>query len=364
MKVFLCGDVMLGRGIDQILPSPGNPEIFEDYMQSALGYVRLAEKKHGPLRLPVDFAYVWGDAIAEMERMGAEARIINLETSITSDGRPWPGKGINYRMHPGNGPCLQAAGIDVCVLANNHTLDWDREGLRETLETLDRLGIGHAGAGADWESARRPAVVPMGEKRRVLVFAFGSESSGIPTDWEAREDRSGLHVLETRLDFLGEMRELLAAWKRDGDVAIASVHWGGNWGYQIPDWQAELAHALVEEAGFDMVHGHSSHHVKGIEVRNGRPILYGCGDFLNDYEGISGYEEFRSDLGLMYFPEWDDAGRLAALRMSPMRIRRFQVTRAGREDAQWLEGLLNREGRPLGTRVELAGDGTLELRWK
>jgi poly-gamma-glutamate synthesis protein (capsule biosynthesis protein) len=103
--------------------------------------------------------------------------------------------------------------------------------------------------------------------------------------------------------------------------------------------------------------------VKGIEVYRGRPILYGCGDFLDDYEGIRGYEEFRGDLGLLYFVRLDRAtGGLARLRMTPTRVSRFQVRRAHGDDAAWLARTLSREGRRFHTSVQRA-DGRLELRW-
>jgi poly-gamma-glutamate synthesis protein (capsule biosynthesis protein) len=114
----------------------------------------------------------------------------------------------------------------------------------------------------------------------------------------------------------------------------------------------------------DVVHGHSSHHPKGIEIYRDRLILYGCGDFLNDYEGIGGNESFRPDLALMYFPTLDAAtGRLARLALTATQIRHFRVNRARGEDAQWLAELLSREGRAFATRAELAPDGTLALRW-
>ena len=142
-----------------------------------------------------------------------------------------------------------------------------------------------------------------------------------------------------------------------------SIHWGGNWGYAIPPAQRSFAHALID-AGVDVVHGHSSHHPKGIEVYRDRLILYGCGDFLNDYEGIRGNESFRPDLALMYFPTLDAAtGRLARLTLAPTQIRHFRANRAQGEDARWLAELLSREGRAFGTRVELQPDGTLALRW-
>ena len=88
------------------------------------------------------------------------------------------------------------------------------------------------------------------------------------------------------------------AIERPGDVFVVSLHWGGNWGYGIPPAQADFAHALIDEAGVDVVWGHSSHHAKGIEVYHGKLVLYGAGDLINDYEGIAGHEEFRGDLVL------------------------------------------------------------------
>lgn len=365
MILFLCGDVMLGRGIDQALPHPASPELYEDYMRSAVDYLRLAEKANGAIPHPVDFAYVWGDAIGECGRMGAHVRIVNLETSITSDGTPWPAKGIHYRMHPANAPCLTAAGIDVCMLANNHVLDWGLPGLAETLDTLDGLGVRRAGAGRNLGEARAPALIDAGADGRAVVFGFGSRSSGIPPGWSAAPERPGLYVVEDRKDFIPELQHSLRALRRKGDIAVASIHWGPNWGYEIEGWQIGLAHRLIDEAGFDLVHGHSSHHVLGMEVWHGGLILYGCGDFVNDYEGIPGYEEFRPDLSLMYFPRWDPfTGALSGLRMTPMRMRRFQPRKASRDDGGWLANLLTREGYPFGTSVEQLRDGTLSLQWR
>jgi poly-gamma-glutamate synthesis protein (capsule biosynthesis protein) len=364
VTLFLGGDVMTGRGIDQILPHPSAPHLFEASVRSAIGYVQLAEQASGPIPRRVDFAYVWGDALAELARVDPDARIVNLETAVTTAEEAWPGKGIHYRMHPANVPCLTAARLDCCVLANNHVLDWGRTGLVETLETLQRAGIRTAGAGRDAAEAAAPAILELGMVR-VLVFAFGMESSGVPHDWAASHGRPGVNRLE---DLSGQAVESIArqvaAAKRPGDVVVLSIHWGSNWGSGIPAAQRTFARRLVDAAGVDVVHGHSSHHVKGIEIHNARPILYGCGDFLTDYEGIGGYEAFRDDLGLMYFPTLDAAtGRLARFVVTPTRLRRLQVTRAVDADAQWLLDTLNGEGRRLGTRAVPQPDGTFRLEW-
>ncbi len=364
ITLFLCGDVMTGRGINQILPHPGDPRLYESYVRTAKGYFRLAEELTGPFDTPVDFPYIWGDALDELNRIRPDVRIINLETSVTKSDDRAP-KCIHYRMHPDNIPVLTAAKIDCCALANNHVLDCGDAGLIETLETLERAEIATAGAGRDLDETASPAILEVPRKGRVLVFAYGSVTSGIPRSWGASRKRPGVNLLrDLSGKTIARIAQQVKSVKRQGDIAIASIHWGGNWGYHIPDDQKAFAHKLVDEAGVDIIHGHSSHHPKGIEVHNGKPILYGCGDFLNDYEGISGYEEFRSDLVLMYFASINPAkSRLTRLEMTPLRIQRFKLNRVNKEDAGWLSDRLNREGAELGTRVALARDNTLSLTW-
>ncbi|OGP78024.1 MAG: hypothetical protein A2V86_15070 [Deltaproteobacteria bacterium RBG_16_49_23] len=112
------------------------------------------------------------------------------------------------------------------------------------------------------------------------------------------------------------------------------------------------------------MHGHSSHHVKGFEVYHDRLILYGCGDFLNDYECIGGYEYYRADLGLMYFASVDPStGKLVRLQMTPTQIKYFKVNRASRDDALRLADILNREGKQFGTRVSWSKTNVLTLLW-
>lgn len=73
--------------------------------------------------------------------MRPDVKVINLETSITAGGDPWPNKGIHYRMHPRNVEVIQSAGVDCCILANNHVMDWGHAGLNDTLKTLTAAGI-------------------------------------------------------------------------------------------------------------------------------------------------------------------------------------------------------------------------------
>lgn len=365
IALFLCGDVMTGRGIDQILARPSDPTIHEGYLENAQEYVALAELRHGAIPRGVAAHYIWGDAIPELERIRADLRIVNLETAVTVSDE-WLPKGINYRMHPANVACLSAAAIDCCALANNHVLDWGERGLIETLETLERAGIRTAGAGRNRDAAEAPAMLALGGKGRVLVFSMGMASSGIPRNWAAGSARPGVDYLpDLSLRSVGEIARRVEAAKQPGDVVVLSIHWGANWGYRVADEERAFARALIDSARVDLVHGHSSHHPKGIEVHSGRLILYGCGDFITDYEGIRGHEAFRGDLGLMYLPVLEaGTGRLARLGMIATQMRRFQVRRAADADVRWLSAMLDREGRRFGTRSELLQDGRIELRWE
>jgi poly-gamma-glutamate synthesis protein (capsule biosynthesis protein) len=243
-------------------------------------------------------------------------------------------------------------------------LDWGYQGLSETLGTLNAAGIAHSGAGNDANEAMQPAVLNAPGNGRLLLFSFGSTTSGIPEDWRATSISPGVNLLDDLSDeTVTRMADQMRAHQQPGDLIVASIHWGGNWGYEIPREQVLFAHRLIEE-GVAIVHGHSSHHVKAIEVFRGRLILYGCGDFLTDYEGISGYEAFRGDLALMYFVELDPgSGELISARLVPMQMRRFRLERVSSSDAKWLCNLLNELGKRFDTQAHLDQDNSLRLGW-
>ena len=363
ITIFLGGDVMTGRGIDQILPHPSDPFIPEVYLKDAREYVRLAEGANGSIPTTASFSYIWGDALEEWERVAPDVKLINLETSITQSNDYWRGKGINYRMNPENIDCLTAAKIDCCSLANNHVLDWGYSGLVETITTLKTAQIKIAGAGQNLQSAETPAIMEVKGKDRAIAFSFGLTTSGIPVSWAAGKDKPGVNLLldlsERTVEYI---QKQVARVKQLGDVVVASIHWGGNWGYEIPSQQIAFAHQLIDHAGVDLIHGHSSHHVKGIEIYRERLIIYGCGDLIDDYEGISGYQAFRDDLGLMYFATLDSStGELFNLQMIPTQIKRFRVQGASTSDILWLREILNREGERFGTQVQWDGNKTLIL---
>jgi poly-gamma-glutamate synthesis protein (capsule biosynthesis protein) len=207
-------------------------------------------------------------------------------------------------------------------------------------------------------------VFAAGRAGRLLVFGVGVASSGIPAGWAAGADRPGINYLpDCSAGNVDGLVEAINARRRDGDIVLASVHWGGNWGYDVPDEHVALAHRLVDEAGVDIVHGHSSHHPMAVEVYHGRAVMYGCGDLLNDYEGIRGYEAFRSDLTAMYFPVLDpDGGELIELLLTPMQIRRLRLEHCEAADVEWMAARLREQGRRFGVGVQVRA-GRLSLEW-
>jgi poly-gamma-glutamate capsule biosynthesis protein CapA/YwtB (metallophosphatase superfamily) len=206
----------------------------------------------------------------------------------------------------------------------------------------------------DVQSAEQPAVV-----RGVVIVSCGMSSSGIPPLWAATGRRPGVASVPDMSDRSADsIADQVMAVKSLDDIAVVSVHWGSNWGYAVDSAQIRFAHRLID-AGVDLVHGHSSHHPRPIEMYRGKLVLYGCGDTIDDYEGISTYESFRHELRLLHFASIDSSGTV--LRMVPMRMRRMRLERAPEQDAAWLHASVAEMSRDFGTRVEAATDGVLTV---
>lgn len=249
LRIMLTGDVMLGRGINQILPYPSPAALHERCARSALLYVSLVEKRNGAVPLSVAHDYVWGDLLADLAVRTTDARIVNLQTAVTRAETPAQ-KGICYRMNPAGLAVLRPLAIDCCVLANNHALDWEREGLLETLDARASAVVKTAGAGHDDFEARAPAILPIFSKGRVLVHGLADASSGFPHHWAAGPGRPGVHVLADRSDAaIGKIAAQVVREKRPGDVVFAS---GSDSAHSLrlfpaPQGPAPLAHSSGQD---------------------------------------------------------------------------------------------------------------------
>jgi len=249
MRLAFLGDVMLGRGVGEQIPH----------------------------RAPESF---WGDALPILRQ--ADLVATNLECAITTSTTKWTRtpKVFHFRAPPLATNVLAAARVKIVSLANNHILDFEEQGLLDTLEHLDRAGIAHAGAGRNAAEAARPAIVEAAGVR-VGVIAFTDNQP----EWAAGSRSTGTNYLPIETDPQTLMRVESAAReaRQEGaDIVVLSLHWGPNMVQRPSRTFVEFAHAAVDR-GVDLVFGHSSHVFQACEIRRGRPIFYDTGDFLDDY---------------------------------------------------------------------------------
>jgi poly-gamma-glutamate synthesis protein (capsule biosynthesis protein) len=285
--------------------------------------------------------------VAELMR-SADLTLVNLECAITASSGLWPGapKAFYFGAPPAAAQTLTHAGVDLVSLANNHTLDFDVQGLRDTLWHLAQAGIASAGAGETLEAARAPALVERGGRRFALAaycdhqedFAAGPTTPGIA--WLDLDDEAAA------------VREFDAAMGRircagGADWPMLSLHWGPNFLLAPAARFVRLAHAAIE-AGFAMVFGHSAHNFQGVELHRGRPIVYAAGDLVDDY---AVHDRFRNDRSLLFELQIEGT-TLRRMRLHPVVIDDFQARPAAGADFEWIVRRLTDQCAALGTRLQ------------
>lgn len=305
---------MLGRLIDQALPEQ------VDEPEEASVVRRL--KQHSPDLRRYTHASPWGTSLPLLQ--AASLNLINLETAVTSSSARWPDKVFNYRMHPSNLQVLEAGNIHYVTLANNHTLDFSHPGLRDTVSHVRASGIAFAGAGHSRVEALRPATLPLGS-RQLQIWA-GSDHPG---DWSAVSE---FHLVDYSEQTKRRLRGLISAEPRDGGLRIFSIHWGPNYAWQPAREIIGMAHFLVDECGIDIIHGHSSHHVQGVELYHGSLIIYGCGDFVDDYALVPSHRNDLSAVWRVGVVEEPTRLRLSKLEVHPTRIEHFRSILLAKHD--------------------------------
>lgn len=294
-----------------------------------------------------------------------DVRILNFESAITrsihnADIPQW--KGIRYHTHIDNLLSMMRGHVDeshgqpdgakspvVVSFGNNHAMDYGRRAFEEeTLPALEtaRDTFQSVGVGQNWKAASKPAIVDLIEKNvEIQVFAFGASCSGVPEEWGAQDNLSGLvyipglysrKAVDKAIKISKEAVKMHSERERLGSktLRVASVHMGPNWAYRgeteaESGYRRKFAHALIDECGFDVIYGHSSHHVRGMEVYHGKLIMYGTGDLINDYEGFENPgEEKYNRLGGIYVADFDAKnGDFEELRVIPMFMNRLQLER-------------------------------------
>jgi poly-gamma-glutamate synthesis protein (capsule biosynthesis protein) len=195
----------------------------------------------------------------------------NLEGPLTDAGQAEPDKRYVFRSPPAKvAPALAAAGFTVVSLANNHTMDYGVEGLKQTMAALDEAGIQHTGAGMNLQEARRPAFVKSGD----YTLGFLAYSLTFPESFWAQGQRPG-----TAFGHASHVRADVAAARDQADVVVVSFHWGREATTELRDYQSKLAHAAID-SGATVVLGHHPHILQGIEHYKHGIIFYSLGNFV------------------------------------------------------------------------------------
>ncbi len=297
LTLALTGDVMLGRLVNDRLKSMRPEE-------------------------------VWGDVLPHLAQ--ADLRIVNLECALTAHLQPWSRtwKVFHFRADPEAVRVLQAAHIDACALANNHILDYEEQGLRDTLHILGATGIRHAGAGANAAEAATPVILDVhGDSPcRVALLSFTDNEP----DFAATVEHPGTNYLEVSLQEAAQTRiaENIAQARAQGaDLVVFSNHWGANF-VERPSHEFRSFARRVIELGADIYHGHSSHICQGIEIYQGKPILYDTGNFIDDYAVHPLLRNDRSCLFKLMF----EHGKLSRIELLPVSLSVAHVALARGEE--------------------------------
>lgn len=338
VRIFLAGDVLTGGAIDHLFATHNSDDFGKPGHKPAAQYLNESEQLHGAVQLPVAHDYIWGVALGALEAARPDFRLANLETPVTTCST-WEPKSYSFRMHPDNIGCLTALGLDCVSLANNHCLDFGIDGMIETCATLRNAGIGYCGAGMNLAEAAGPHVQELPGGKRILVFSWGFRDShiGFP-HWAAGAGTPGINYVETvNEDAARQMAEVINAHRRPDDIVIASLHWGPNWVRRITAEHRMLSRFLIDNAGVDLIHGHSAHHVLPVESHRGKMILYGCGDLIDDFEGEANCRALKGHLGALYFVDIDARTHwTTGFTALPVERRRFRLEVPSRDDAAWL----------------------------
>jgi poly-gamma-glutamate capsule biosynthesis protein CapA/YwtB (metallophosphatase superfamily) len=310
----------------------------------------------------------------------ADISFLNLENGLSQQGELLRGKPFYHRGAPKHIVGLLDAGFTCVNIANNHILDFGDAALFETLDLLDKNGIGRFGAGRNIEEARRSYIV----EKKGLRFGFLGYTTTLPIGFAATSSSSGvnpLHVytsyqpranpfeypgvtptIMTKTDpvHLQQLRDAVVDLRKRVDIVIVYVHWGSSMTPHVHDFQREIGHAAID-AGAHAVFGGHQHVVSAIEFHKGCPIVHGSGNLLFDkWEPFFTAETLKTFL----FGATVDANGLRDCHVMPAKNGvGTPPLLLPRRDSLWQEIVdgLERHCRDFGTKL-IERDGMLEVR--
>ncbi len=211
----------------------------------------------------------------------ADAALCNLECCVSLNGMPID-KGercpFYYRARPEMLNCLTRKGIDIVTAANNHGGDYGPVSVSDTAMWCAKAGLVCVGIGINSAKAEEPRVVGIGPVR---VGIAGMDTS--MSHSRAEEDRPGTnYTSEEDLSLFTEKMRKLGRWANGRcDLLVLTIHWGNNWVRETQPVHRTMARIAFGN-GVDLILGHSAHRLQGIEVIDGRAVIYDMGNLLFD----------------------------------------------------------------------------------
>jgi len=236
--ITFVGDIALASGVGKVAAAHGTESLFADVKQVLL---------HDDLT------------------------VANLECAVATRGTPAKKK-YTFLAAPPLLRGLRDGGVDAVSLANNHSLDYGRDALMETLRHLQDAHLPAAGAGADLEAATRAVPVRAGRLKVALIAA----SRVLPADaWRAAVGRPGVAQAYDPERLLAGIR----AARATADIVVVYLHWGKERALRPQPYQRSLARSCID-AGAHLVVGAHPHVLQGFEYHRGRLIAYSLGNFV------------------------------------------------------------------------------------
>lgn len=330
MRIVLQGgDNMLGRAVQLTLPyqTPGDSDIIDsqssqDYLDNIINpsMYNISQIRN----LNVNGTYLWGDLPYDLNE---DVRIINLEAAptLSINNHDIPTKSIHYHININNIPNIFSRFVRpyVLCLANNHSMDMGRIAfVSETIPNINNA----VGIGINSDIAYSPKIIG-----NIAIYAFGAGCAGVPSEWQATSTKAGIAYLppinnNSNVEIAFSIIKSALSITSNKCIVI-SIHWGPNWSSNNDGqiYRETLAHRLIDELDVSIIHGHSSHHIRGIEIYKNKFILYGAGDFINDYEKISSSYDTA---GALYIADLDDSTySLNTLTFIPFEIKLLRCTK-------------------------------------
>ena len=315
--ISLMGDVMMDRGVGSLIDI------------------------HGP-------DYPW-EGVRDTLRK-SDISLLNLETSIGSANIPIEDKEYVFQSKPESIVGLINASIDGVSIANNHSMDYGKEGFLETIINLEKNGIKYSGGGRTIEEALKPAIWDVnGIKVGFLAF-----SRVIPQmSWYATDKTPGI---ASGYDYYAEsVAACVTQVKEQVDFLIVSTHWGKELAEHPQESDMKFAKLLIDN-GADVIMGHHPHVLQGIEIYNNKPIIYSLGNFVFNSRG------FKSNSTMITNIEINKQG-IIHMKIIPVEIKHGQPSIAEGHAKEEIIQRMNDLSRRWGTTITRDGEIQGEIQY-